>query len=264
MWRRRRRRWPAIHTILHVLRGLRLGLGRGLPRGPGHGGDGKLLFEVTAMRGFLVEVGAFVVFLSQWCSAQHCGKMQATSKFRYRCSAHRKPKDCNAIQYMVHTLDLFTERLSGRECTAQYASPSASPGKGKGRDKAKKKVQPHNEKKVRKDIGDLCRRVYRIFAHAFFHHQRRFDEYEARHLLCSRFIMFFRKHQLVPTQLFKREIQIPAASRYFRRDARKDKLRAFAKKRRQFELQQGHELENAKRGASLTAEEFMKQVGVDA
>lgn len=75
------------------------------------GQEGRLQFQVEMMKHFLIEVGLFVVYLSPNIT----GKMQATSKFRYRCSAHRKPKDCNAIQYCVHTLDLFTERLNNKE-----------------------------------------------------------------------------------------------------------------------------------------------------
>merc|ERR1719150_2951787 len=99
------------------------------------------------MKLFLVEVGFFVVFLSSQCNHTNCSKMQATNKFRYRSSAHRKPKDCNAIQYCVHTLDLFTEKFNNKEynvCSPNY-----------------NKIP---EKKAKKDIGDLCRRVYRIFA----------------------------------------------------------------------------------------------------
>ena len=79
------------------------------------GPDGRLQFQVETMKNFLIEVGLFVVYLSTQCNNNNCNKMQATSKFRYRCSAHRKPKDCNAIQYCVHTLDLFTERLNNKE-----------------------------------------------------------------------------------------------------------------------------------------------------
>ena len=74
--------------------------------------DGRLQFQAETMKHLLIEVGLFVVYLSTECNNTNCNKMQATSKFRYRCSAHRKPKDCNAIQYCVHTLDLFTERLN--------------------------------------------------------------------------------------------------------------------------------------------------------
>lgn len=35
-------------------------------------------------------------------------------------------------------------------------------------------------------LGSVCRRVYRIFSHAYFHHRALFDEYEVGfHRLCS-------------------------------------------------------------------------------
>eukprot|EP01083_Nonionella_stella_P291465 991778_1 len=194
--------------------------------------NGRLQYQIESMKYFLIEVVYFVVYLSAECNNTNCNKMQATSKFRYRCSAHRKPKDCNAIQYCVHTLDLFTEKLNNKEynvCSPNY-----------------NKIP---EKKAKKDIGDLCRRVYRIFAHAFFHHQQLFDHYESKHLLCTRFIMFFRKYQLVPNALFKREIQIPTSSLYFNRQSRKGKLRQYFDRRKQIERQQNHELQNAKKHA---------------
>ena len=105
--------------------------------------------------------------------------------------------------------------------------------------------------------------MYRIFAHAFFHHQQLFDNYESTHLLCTRFIMFFRKYQLVPNALFKREIQIPAASLYFNRQARKQKLKQYFAKRKEMEQQQRAELESAKRHASVSSQdEFMKNTPI--
>jgi len=202
------------------------------------GAEQQLRFVVESMKLFLVEVGFFVVFLSSQCNHTNCSKMQATNKFRYRCSAHRKPKDCNAIQYCVHTLDLFTERMNHKEYHIQNT-----------------KI---NEKKANKDIGDLCRRVYRIFAHAFFHHQQLFEEYESRHLLCTRFIMFFRTHKLVPMTLFKREIQIPPSSLYTNRQTRKQKLQQFLAKRKQMEMQQKSELEKAKRRHQSMTDESLK------
>eukprot|EP01083_Nonionella_stella_P022172 61315_1 len=209
--------------------------------------NGRLQFQVETMKNFLIEVGLFVVYLSNECNNTNCNKMQATSKFRYRCSAHRKPKDCNAIQYCVHTLDLFTEKMNNKEynvCSNNY-----------------NKIP---EKKAKKDIGDLCRRVYRIFAHAFYHHQTLFDHYESKHLLCTRFIMFFRKYQLVPNALFKREIQIPTASLYFSRQARKERLRQYFIKRKKIEEQQKNELEAAKKHVSSVSsiDEFMKNSAV--
>lgn len=160
-------------------------------------------YELEVMKYFLVEVGFYVVYISAECNARNCRKMQATSKFMYRCSAHKRPKDCTAIQYCIHTLDLFAERLNNKE----YALPFKIP-----------------KKRAEKDMCDLCRRVYRIFAHAFFHHRHMFDDYEAEHLLCTRFIAFLKKYELVSRELFQREIQIPANSLYMNPSNRKQKI----------------------------------------
>ena len=75
--------------------------------------------------------------------------------------------------------------------------------------------------------------------------------------------MFFRKYQLVPNALFKREIQIPAASLYFNRQQRKEKLRQYFVKRQQMEQQQRDELANGRRHASVSSQdEFMRHTKV--
>lgn len=46
-------------------------------------------------------------------------------------------------------------------------------------------------------LGSVCRRVYRIFSHAFFHHKVLFDEFEGRSHLCKRFTCFVIKYNLM-------------------------------------------------------------------
>lgn len=46
-------------------------------------------------------------------------------------------------------------------------------------------------------LGSVCRRVYRIFSHAYFHHRRIFDEFEAETFLCHRFTQFVTKYNLM-------------------------------------------------------------------
>uniref|UniRef100_A0A1I7WSZ8 Mob1/phocein family protein n=1 Tax=Heterorhabditis bacteriophora TaxID=37862 RepID=A0A1I7WSZ8_HETBA len=36
-------------------------------------------------------------------------------------------------------------------------------------------------------LGSVCRRVYRIFSHAYFHHKKLFDDFEGETHLCKRF-----------------------------------------------------------------------------
>lgn len=46
-------------------------------------------------------------------------------------------------------------------------------------------------------LGSVCRRVYRIFSHAYFHHRRVFDEFESETFLCHRFTHFVTKYTLM-------------------------------------------------------------------
>lgn len=40
-------------------------------------------------------------------------------------------------------------------------------------------------------LGSVCRRVYRIFSHAYFHHKIIFDEFENDTSLCRRSVSNF-------------------------------------------------------------------------
>lgn len=46
-------------------------------------------------------------------------------------------------------------------------------------------------------LGSVCRRVYRIFSHAYFHHRRIFNEFEEETSLCLRFTHFVTKYNLM-------------------------------------------------------------------
>lgn len=46
-------------------------------------------------------------------------------------------------------------------------------------------------------LGSVCRRVYRIFSHAYFHHRRIFNEFEEQTFLCLRFTHFVTKYNLM-------------------------------------------------------------------
>lgn len=46
-------------------------------------------------------------------------------------------------------------------------------------------------------LGSVCRRVYRIFSHAYFHHRTIFDEFENETYLCKRFTQFVVKYNLM-------------------------------------------------------------------
>lgn len=46
-------------------------------------------------------------------------------------------------------------------------------------------------------LGSVCRRVYRIFSHAYYHHKIIFDEFENETSLCRRFTQFVTKYNLM-------------------------------------------------------------------
>ena len=46
-------------------------------------------------------------------------------------------------------------------------------------------------------LGSVCRRVYRIFSHAYFHHRQIFNDFEGQTHLCRRFTMFVTKYNLM-------------------------------------------------------------------
>lgn len=49
-------------------------------------------------------------------------------------------------------------------------------------------------------LGSVCRRVYRIFSHAYFHHRKIFDDFESELHLCNRFTQFVTKYGLMSSE----------------------------------------------------------------
>lgn len=59
-----------------------------------------------------------------------------------------------------------------------------------------------------KHFQSIARRLYRIFAHTYFHHRAVFDEFEEQYALYERFTQFSKKYDLIPDNL----IIIPSAT----------------------------------------------------
>lgn len=57
-------------------------------------------------------------------------------------------------------------------------------------------------------LGSVCRRVYRIFSHAYYHHRPIFDEFEYETFLCHRFTEFVTKYTLMS----KENLIVPIAN----------------------------------------------------
>ena len=90
------------------------------------------------------------------CSAATCPEMRA-SEWQYLCAVHDTPKACCAVDYCIHTLDWAGDILSSVKLfpSRMTLGPQDSPG---------------HQAAVR-SITNIMRRVYRIFAHAWFQHR---------------------------------------------------------------------------------------------
>ncbi|KAF2019484.1 Mob1/phocein [Aaosphaeria arxii CBS 175.79] len=98
------------------------------------------------------------------CSAQTCPEMRA-SEWQYLCAVHDPPKSCCAIDYCCHTLDWAANTLT---------SPKTFPSRlALGND------QTTQHQQIRQ-LTNIFRRVYRIFAHAWFQHRDVFWKVEGR------------------------------------------------------------------------------------
>lgn len=134
------------------------------------------VWKYEHLRQFCMELNYITVRLQLECSAQTCTQMTATEQWIFLCAAHKNPKECSAIDYTRHTLDgaacllnsnrYFPSRVSIKESSVQK-------------------------------LGSVCRRIYRIFSHAYFHHREIFDEFEKETCLCERFTKFVLKYDLM-------------------------------------------------------------------
>lgn len=128
------------------------------------------------LRQFCMELNKLAVKLQNECTPATCSQMTATEQWIFLCAAHKSPKECPAIDYTRHTLD-------GASCLLNNSKYFPSRVSMK-------------ESSVNK-LSSVCRRIYRIFGHAFFHHKNIFDEVENKTHLCKRFTVFVTKYDLM-------------------------------------------------------------------
>ncbi|XP_046865851.1 MOB kinase activator-like 4 isoform X1 [Drosophila willistoni] len=138
------------------------------------------VWKYEHLRQFCMELNGLAVRLQKECSPTTCTQMTATDQWIFLCAAHKTPKECPAIDYTRHTLD-------GAACllNSNKYFPSSQFFRVSIKDSSVTK------------LGSVCRRVYRIFSHAYFHHRRIFDEFETETFLCHRFTHFVTKYNLM-------------------------------------------------------------------
>lgn len=116
------------------------------------------------------------------CSSTTCPEMRA-SEWQYLCAAHEPPKSCCAIDYCCHTLDWCATALTS---TKLFPSRLAL-----GTESASAQIQ------IRK-MTEVFRRVYRIFAHAWFSHRDVFWRVETKTGLYVFFKTVCDEYRLIP------------------------------------------------------------------
>ena len=97
------------------------------------------------------------------CSAQTCPEMRA-SEWQYLCAVHDPPKSCCAIDYCCHTLDWATNILTSPKYFPSRLTLGSEAGGG--------------PQASMKHLTNIFRRLYRIFAHAWFQHRDVFWQVE--------------------------------------------------------------------------------------
>lgn len=117
-----------------------------------------------------------VALLADNCTAQSCPEMRA-SEWQYLCAVHESPQNCCAIDYSTHTLDQAATMLT----STKYFPSRLSLHQGSVR-----------------HLASIFRRLYRIFAHAWFQHRHVFWDVEGEHGLYLFFKTVSDRYHLIP------------------------------------------------------------------
>lgn len=155
------------------------------------------VWKYEHLRQFCMELNGLAVRLQDECHPETCTQMTATEQWIFLCAAHKTPKECPAIDYTRHTLDGAACLLNSNKYFPSRYLLCASFVQlvamfiVVARASISSCVKLHffrisiKESSVAK-LGSVCRRVYRIFSHAYFHHRTIFDEFENETFLCRR------------------------------------------------------------------------------
>ena len=107
--------------------------------------------------------------------------MTAGPDYLFICAAHSDNQGCSAIDYMIHALDNATAMIhNSNNFSSRIAIPQSSTS----------------------HLMMIVRRLYRLFAHTYFHHRDIFEEFEGEMHLCARFTHFARRFQMISAEHF--------------------------------------------------------------
>ncbi|KAI7574792.1 hypothetical protein KC343_g22929, partial [Hortaea werneckii] len=103
------------------------------------------------------------------------------SEWQYLCAVHDPPKSCSAIDYCCHTLDWAATTLTSSKMFPSRLGLGSSPSSSLS---AAGTAAALTTDKVlasqMKEITNIFRRVYRIYAHAWFQHREMFWRVEGK------------------------------------------------------------------------------------
>lgn len=133
-------------------------------------------WKIEHLRLFCMQLNGLASRLQECCQPETCNQMTATEQWIFLCAAHKQPFECPAIDYTRHTLDGAASLLNSNKYFPSRVTIK--------------------ESSVAK-LGSVCRRVYRIFSHAYYHHFQVFDEFERETNLCKRFSKFVTIYELM-------------------------------------------------------------------
>ena len=164
--------------------------------------DEIALWKYEQVRYFCKELNWLVVEIQGYCPPKKYPQMIATEQWIFLCAAHKTPKECPAVDYMRLTLDFVAVQLNDPKRYRKIEKKSTilkffenfsifsnfflHPSRTTVKDAAVQK------------LGNICRRIYRLFAHAYYQHRSIYDEFEKRTNLCTRFTMFVRRYDMMP------------------------------------------------------------------
>lgn len=117
------------------------------------------------------------------CSSQTCPEMRA-SEWQYLCAVHDPPKSCCAIDYCCHTLDWAVNTLTSPKYFPSRLTLGAETAGG--------------PQASMRHLTNIFRRLYRIFAHAWYQHRDVFWEVEGHDGLYVFFKTVCDMYSLIP------------------------------------------------------------------
>ncbi|GAA6053943.1 hypothetical protein JCM3770_004634 [Rhodotorula araucariae] len=136
---------------------------------------------------------AWIAALAAECTPTSCPSMTTTPSWQFLCAAHATPPSppCTALSYLQHTSD---------GAQALLTSPRYFP--------SRLSVSPQG----RSLLAAVARRLWRGFAHAYFHHQALFAHLESESALVARLVALNRRFALVhEDEAFELELELGAA-----------------------------------------------------